>query len=161
MTKDFVNRRPAGTPTGGQFAPTNRPISDGLGLVDDEPDTGIGEESRTVVVRPRDLDDVVIIIETALGDDSRDSNESAFWDDSVWRDHLASLLERAYETSSVETDGGEFSVTVGRARRSAKAAMVEDGRTVELVRAPGLAHGCNCRGVMGAGIATSFVVCEL
>jgi len=119
VTKDFINRRPAGTSTGGQFAPINRPSSDGLRLVDDEP------ESHTVVVRPSDLDDVVIEIETALGDDSRDSNESAFWDDSTWRDHLASLLERAYETSSVETDGGEFSVTVGRARRSAEPAGVD------------------------------------
>jgi len=125
VTKDFINRRPAGTSTGGQFAPINRPSSDGLRLVDDEQESGVGEESRTVVVRPSDLDDVVIEIETALGDDSRDSNESAFWDDSTWRDHLASLLERAYETSSVETDGGEFSVTVGRARRSAEPAGVD------------------------------------
>ena len=32
MTKDFINRRPAGTSTGGQFAPINRPSSDGLRL---------------------------------------------------------------------------------------------------------------------------------
>jgi len=35
--KHLIRRRPAGTPTGGQFAPTNRPGANGLGLVDDEP----------------------------------------------------------------------------------------------------------------------------
>jgi carbonic anhydrase/acetyltransferase-like protein (isoleucine patch superfamily) len=136
VSKDFrPNRRPAGTPTGGQFAPTSRPEAENIELVDDEvldeltdvvpvePDERAG---RIVALDASVLDDVVIEIETALGDDSRDADESAFWDDAAWKLHLETLLGRSYETSSVEVEGDTFRLVLGRARPGPGATGVAD-----------------------------------
>lgn len=140
MSKDFrPNRRPAGTPTGGQFAPTSRPEAENIELVDDEVldeltdavsmelSTEADEHAgRVVTLDARVLDDVVIEIEAALGDDSRDANESAFWDDDAWKQHLETLLGQTYETSSVEIEGETFRLVLGRARPGAGSAGVTE-----------------------------------
>ncbi|MDA8314903.1 MAG: hypothetical protein M0010_06965 [Actinomycetota bacterium] len=107
----------------------NRPDADNVELVDDEiadVDAHGASGSRapgppilqSVVLHSSVIDDIVIDIEAAVRDDSRDSNESAFWDAQAWSDHFESLLSHAYEDVSVTFDeqADAYRIDLGRAR---------------------------------------------
>jgi carbonic anhydrase/acetyltransferase-like protein (isoleucine patch superfamily) len=160
------SRRPAGTPAGGQFAPTNRPGAELVPLVDDDEPAGLGGGDEpaglgksVVALHTSVLEDVVVEIEAVLGDDARDGNESAYWGGDAWKDHLEALLARAYESASVEVDGDAFYLTLADPRPAAPLAVTHCLRGFGPAPVP-MARHTNPDGSIGGLVAETATVDE-
>ena len=126
-------RRPAGTPTGGQFAPIARPGAGGLGLSDADdgdhdcaPATSTFDTTAGVLMSGFDIGDTVAQIETVLDESTGDPVERDSWEVGRWVEHLTPLLERAYESVSIEIDAGVIVARFGPVRPTAEASRVND-----------------------------------
>lgn len=172
MSEDFnPNRRPAGTPAGGQFAPTHRPEAVGIELDDGGitlPSGGAGGDGtpagvqipRVVALHESALDDIVIEIESALGDETRDSDESAYWAPEEWSDHLESLLGQVYGSVSVSFSGdaGAYRIVLSGGQSSRSIHAVDDAlRGLGALATPLRRHE-NPDGTVGGLVADGSIV---